>query len=121
MLRLLIAAILVFLYTLVAIRMWQIKIARRAILIFVFAGSLLTFLRIGSLWYLSYRMQGHTFFPNTLYISYILVPEIYLFSLIRQPNFVLDTLLTSVVLTIGSFLWALPILLLWGVPKRPLG
>lgn len=119
--RPLIAVIIVVLYALVAIRLWHIHIARRAILVFGFAGTLLSLLRIGSLFYLSYRMQTHTFSPDVLSLSYILVPEIWLFSVIRQPNFVLDTLLTSIALIIGSFLWAFPLLLLWGAPKRQLG
>lgn len=120
MLQVLIAAIIAFLYALVVIRLWQIKIARRAIRVFVFAGFVLSLLRIGSLFYLGYRMESHTFSSNTLLLSYVLVPEIGLFSSIRQPNVVLDTLLTSAVLIVGSFLWALPLLLFWGVPKRQL-
>jgi hypothetical protein len=119
--RPLIAVIIVALYTLVVIVLSRIHVARRAILVFVIAGSVLSLLRIGTLIYLSHRMQSHTFSASLLPLSYILVPEVWLFSLIRQPNFVLDTLLTSTALIIGSFVWALPFLLLWGAPKRQLG
>jgi hypothetical protein len=118
MMFVLIFAGLVFLYAFAVVRVCQIRVARRAIRLFVVTGSLLTLLRVSTLSYLSYRMRGHTFSEAMLLVSYVLWPESTFMTLIRQPNLALDFLLTTALLAVGSFLWALPILLLWGVKNR---
>jgi hypothetical protein len=109
---------LVSLYAFVVVRICRIRIDRRATTLFLVAGLLLTVLRISLLQYLSYRMQTHTFSEAMSLLTFVMWPESTIMASIRQPNPTLDFLLTSALIALGSFLWALPTLLLWGVKER---
>lgn len=106
---------LVSLYAFVVVRIRRTRIVRKATTLFLVTGLLLTVLRISVLQYLSYRMRTHTFSEAMSWLTYVMWPESTIMASIHQPNPALDFLLTSALVALGSFLWALPTLLLWGV------
>ena len=94
--------------------------SRRGLALFLICGSLLALFRSWAYWYLSYRLRTHSIFDGTLRpLELSVLPEVGFVGLVQIENVYLWLGLMYGALIVGSFLWALPLLLFSTRKKLP--
>ena len=89
------------------------KISRRGFILFLICGSLLAIYRSWAYWYLSYRLRTHTGSEALRPLALSLLPEASFVGLIQLESLGLWVTLMYASLILGSFLWALPLTLIY--------
>jgi len=88
------------------------KVTKRGVSLFIACGSLLAITRSGVFWYLDYQLRHHTVNESTHLLQWIVLPEAFLVGQFStEENIELWLTVIYVALILGSFLWALPMLL----------
>ena len=100
-------------------RGFKTGIGRRGLALFLICGSSLALYRSWAYWYLSYRLRTHSIYDGRLRpLELSLLPEVRFVGLLYIENAYLFLALMYAALIVGSFLWALPLVLF--SPKRAL-
>lgn len=107
----LITLLLTALYTFVVIKIVKSELKRSSVLWFFAVGIFLALIRAAFLWYMDYRLRTHTFTEGIWFLSYILCPEGPLMYMLDIHNTKLHMAMLTILLAVGSFVWALPLLL----------
>ena len=104
-----------YLITITMIVIAKVKLSRTGILVYLIGGGLTAITRIACFWFVNYRMHQHTMTPLVDMLNMILEPDVLLATKIlnsQLDNELFYYTVFSLALILGSYLWALPLLLI---------
>lgn len=99
-------------YCLAVVKVMRSQLGRSGILAFLIAGGALAFIRGAGLWFVNSRLQTHTYTVATTLLSYLVLPEGVVMDKLSIHDLKWDLILFMILLTLGSFFWTFPLLLI---------
>ena|SRR6267142_4395629 len=107
-------------YCAAALKLLRSRTRRPGVTSFLVAGTVLAALRIGIVWYLYYRLQGHTHMDPVPLLTDILLPENAFIYLYLPPIESREwyAIVLTILLAVCSFIWVFPLLLIGATRKH---